>query len=290
VSTTVTHRYRLDDLRRLAAAVGIAAGLAPGRAHAMAAHLLWYDAAGAGFFGVGSLPVWLAALEAGRVDPKVVGEVKYERGALAVLDGRQGLPPLVLEHAAAVAVEKAREMGLALVRVAGIDRLGSAAAVTASVAAGPFAGFVMGPGELWSLAVPSPSGLPVVIDSGLGERIAGGRGTAARRAVPGRRSSEALPAPLDGFTRWASVLAPEGEWLVGAVAIAALEPLATFHERVEVSLRELGETPGRLVPEAWEAHRRKAHEHGLVIAAPAWKKLAHWAERLGVELPKPGDP
>jgi hypothetical protein len=69
-----------------------------------------------------------------------------------------------------------------------------------------------------------------------------------------------------------------------------LEPLATFHERVAVSSRELENAPGRLIPEAWERERRKAHEHGLVIAAPAWTKLTHWAERSGVEVPKPGYP
>ncbi len=291
MSTTVTNRYRLDDLRRFAVAMGIAGGLAPARAHALATHLLWYDAAGAALFGVGTLPVWLAAVEASRVNPKVVGEVKSERGALTVVDGQQGLPPLVLENAAGLTVEKAREMGLSLVRVARIDRLGSAAAVTAGIATGPFAGLVIGPGNLWSLALPAPDGLPVVIDSGLGAARSSGpaRGTARRRTVPVRRPTGALPGVLDGLANWASLLAPEGEWLVAAVAIAALEPMATFHERVGVSLRDLGDAPGRLIPEAWEAHRRKAYEHGLVIAASAWKKLAHWAERLEVEVPKPGD-
>jgi LDH2 family malate/lactate/ureidoglycolate dehydrogenase len=111
LSTTLTHRYRLDDLRRFATALGSAGGLPLARAQGLANHLLWYDAAGAAFFGIGTLPVWLAAIEAQRVDPKVVGEVKSERGALTVVDGQRGLPPLVLERGAGLAVEKAREMG-----------------------------------------------------------------------------------------------------------------------------------------------------------------------------------
>jgi LDH2 family malate/lactate/ureidoglycolate dehydrogenase len=292
VSATVTNRYRLDDLRRFATALGSAGGLAPARAQGLATHLLWYDAAGAAIFGIGTLPVWLAAVEAGRVDPKAAGEVKSERGALTVVEGQQGLPPLLLERAAGLAVEKARELGLALVRVAHIERVGSAAAVTAGIATGPFVGLVIGPSHLYSVALPSPEGLPVVIDSGLDavRTSSPGRGASSSRAGRARRPVSVTAESLDGVASWASVLAPEGEWLVGAIAIAALESLATFHERVLVSLREPGEAPGRLMPTDWEAQRRKAHEHGLVIAAPAWKKLVHWAGRLGVDIPKPGNP
>ena len=56
MSTTVIHRYRLDDLRRFAAALGAASGLVPLRALALASHLFWFDAAGAAIFGIGTLP------------------------------------------------------------------------------------------------------------------------------------------------------------------------------------------------------------------------------------------
>jgi LDH2 family malate/lactate/ureidoglycolate dehydrogenase len=291
VSTTVTHRYRLDDLRRFAVALGTAAGLPPARGQALAKHLLWYDAAGASLFGIGTLPIWLAAIEAGRVNPTAVGEVKSERGTLTVTDGHQGVPPLVLGWAADLAVQKAREMGLALVRVAHVDRIGSAAAVTAEIATGPFAGLVLGPGSLWSLALPSPEGLPVVVDSGLdgGRSRTASRGAARGRGAQGRRPGGPLPPVVDEFASWASVLAPEGEWLLGAIAIAALEPLATFQERVMQALRERSDAPERLHPADWSVERRKAHEDGLLVAAPAWKKLMHWAERLEVEPPKPDD-
>ena len=103
---------------------------------------------------------------------------------------------MVLEHAAGLAVEKAREMGLALVRVARIDRLGSAAAVTAGIATGPFAGLAIGPGDLLEPGAPFSAGLPVVIDSGLGAT----HGRQPARGTPrvGPRQSSGPRAALPG--------------------------------------------------------------------------------------------
>ena len=47
-----------------------------------------------------------------------------ERSATAVFDGRHGIPLLVLDRAAGLATEKAREMGLGLVRVANLEAPG----------------------------------------------------------------------------------------------------------------------------------------------------------------------
>ncbi len=107
MSTAVSPRFDFDDLRRFAAALGIGCGLTPARALAMASHLLWFDAAGAANLGTASLPDWLEAIENGQVDPRSMGRVVGERSALAVFDGENGLPPLLLERAAELAVEKA---------------------------------------------------------------------------------------------------------------------------------------------------------------------------------------
>src|SRR4051812_22334880 len=46
VSAAVIHRYGLEDVRRFATALGAAVGLTPARSAKLAAHLLWFDAAG----------------------------------------------------------------------------------------------------------------------------------------------------------------------------------------------------------------------------------------------------
>ena len=115
-----------------------------------------------------TLPNWLEAIQAGRIDQVALGRVPAERTGLAVFDGRNGVPSLILERAAEIAVEKARETAMGLVRVSNIGRIDSAAAVAAGMATmGPMAGFVLGPGSQWSMALPSPAGLPLVADSGL---------------------------------------------------------------------------------------------------------------------------
>src|SRR5262249_7152269 len=56
-------RYRLDDLRRFAAALAAGLGIAPARASALATHLLWFDAAGAAPLGVATLTDVLEQLD-----------------------------------------------------------------------------------------------------------------------------------------------------------------------------------------------------------------------------------
>lgn len=262
-------RFRLDDLRRFAAALGAGVGLAPERAMALATHLLWFDAAGAPLFGIGTLPDWLARIERGAVDPRSEGRIGTEHAASAVLDGQGGLPPLILSRAAGVAGEKAREVGVGLVRVTGLGPSGPAAAVAAELAIGPQVGLVLGPGPHQALALPTAEGLPLVFDSALA-------GEPAPPALP----VSSLIAP------WA-LLAPAGEVVVVAVVVTTMEPLATFHERLGVALKDRGDTPGRLLPGAWDALRREVRERGVPLGDAVLAELRRRAERLGLEPPSP---
>jgi len=285
------HRYRWDDLRRFAAALGSAVGLDRARGLALASHLLWFDAAGAARLGIATLPDWLEAMEGGQVDVRAVGRVIGERSALALFDGQNGIPPLLLERAAELAVEKARETAVGWVRVSRLAAVRSVAAVTAGIAVGPMVGLVVGPNRLWGMALPSGAGLPVVIDSalaaaGTGKSAAVSSEDASRPALS-RRDASAL---LESLGIAAEVLLPDQGWLVAAVSVPALEPLTTFHERVASALAGRTEAPGRLLPQAWDAHRRAAREQGVALAAPAWKALGDWARRLAVDLPRPVDP
>ncbi len=255
---------------------------------ALASHLLWFDAAGAGLFGIESLPSWLEAMTSGRVDPSAVGFVRGERAALALLDGENGIPPLILERAGELAVEKSRDAGVGLVRVANIAPTGSAAAVAARMAIGPVAGLVVGPAGLWSAAFPSANGLPCVVDSALSAEEAGADKKGASRTQSPKPGGPAVPPVWNGLASWAKMLAPEGSWLVAAVAVTNLEPLARFHERLDEWMQGMPAAKEYWAPAAWDARRREAEEHGVVIAAPVWKKLKHWSQRLAVDVPQPG--
>ena len=74
---------------------------------------------------------------------------------------------------------------------------------------------------------------------------------------------------------------------MAAVSVAELEPLAVFHERVAAVGLRMSDTPGRLLPEDWTDHRRRAQTQGIIVAPAAWKSLVHWARRLGVDVPEP---
>jgi LDH2 family malate/lactate/ureidoglycolate dehydrogenase len=264
-TTMADVRYRPDDLRRFAAELLAQAGLSPTRASALATHLLWHDAAGLPAYGVASLADWLERVERRAVDPAAEGRVIAEMTGTAVFDGQNGVPPLLLARAGGLAVEKAREAGLGLTRVLHVEPAGPAAAVAAEAAVGPYVGAVVGHDGSWSLAVPAPEGLPAVFDSSL----AGAAGAT-------------LPGPA---LSWAAPLVPENGWLVAAVAVGALEPLATFHERVADWLANQGDGSAMLRPDAWEARRREAREHGVAVDASVWERLTPWVERARAALP-----
>ena len=253
--------YRLDDLRRLAAGLGASSGLSPPRATAFASHLLWFDAAGAPKHGIASLPTWLDRLDGGEIDPRAEGKLGPEHPGTLVLDGQNGLAPLILARAAGLAVEKARDVGLGAVRVENLGPAGPPAAVAAEAAiAGPEAAAVLGPGPCWALALPSPAGLPLVIDPSLN----------APDSPP--------PAPL---APW-SLLVPAGGWLILALGIRSLESLNAFHERVASS------SPlGLLSPDAWDSRRRAILDHGLAPDPDAFAELARRAAALDLPSPKP---
>ncbi|MBX6314493.1 MAG: Ldh family oxidoreductase, partial [Isosphaeraceae bacterium] len=141
-------RFRLDDLRHLAAALGAGVGLAPSRAAALATHLLWFDAAGAASFGIATLPDWLERIAARQVDPRAEGTIGLERAGTANLDGQNGVGPLILARAASLAAEKARDVGVGLVRVTGLGPTGPAAPAAAEIAIGPEAAALIGPGPV----------------------------------------------------------------------------------------------------------------------------------------------
>jgi LDH2 family malate/lactate/ureidoglycolate dehydrogenase len=269
---SVTAHYRLDDLRRFAARLGAAAGLAPARASTLAAHLLWYDVAGAARWGLATLPELLDRIAAGELDPAAEVVVQKERSGTALVDGRRGLPLVVLDRAAGIATEKARDAGVGLVRVENVAAPGSAAVIAAEVTrVGPFLGAVLGPGPSRALAVTSGDGLAAVHDASL--------------SLVG---SPPYPDPFEACAAaWLGWLAPDEGWLVAAVSVEAMGGIDAFHSRVSAALKGRDENGGLLLPGPSDARRRAASEHGLAVAAEAWTELIGRAARLGVTPPAP---
>jgi len=133
-----------------------------------------------------------------------------------------------------------------------------------------------------------------VFDSELAGIEAGrtGTGTPARSrrhgGPPKPAMARLLPPPLDGVASWTGALVPEESWLVAAIAVAELEPLSDFHDRVGQWIQDLADSPGRLLPATWGDRHDEAHERGVAIAPSAWKELKHWANRFAVAVPSPG--
>lgn len=256
-----TVRLRLDDLRRLGTALGSAVGLPPSRAAGLTTQLIWFDTIGATSFGIATLMMILEQIERGEIDPRADGVIGSEHAATANLDGGSGVPAVVLARAATLASEKARDVGVGVIRVTGLGPLGSAAPLAAEMAIGPEAGLVLGPKGAWTLALPTSEGLPAVFDSAL--------------AGPNAPGSPPIVQP------W-GLLVPEGGWLVVALAVPALEPLVVFHERIDSVLRGELEPPGWLLPAPWAARRQAVREQGVPLDNETFDALRRGAERLGM--------
>jgi hypothetical protein len=296
--------YRLDDLRRFAVALGIGAGIPAGDASTLASQLLWYDACGVPRSGIGSLPAWLDQVTSKRINATARGRVVSERAALANLDGQNGLGPLILARAAEIAIEKARDAAFGLVRIGNLSSSPpiTATAVVADSATGPFACFALGPGGSRTLALPGEGGLPVVVDPLLSEATPvpeedgspkRKRASTRRQAAPStatgmtKLSQEANHSAIEAFFPWVEALAPDGGWLLGAIAVSALEPLTTFHERVTAISKAVSRFDNHGLTDSGMECRRRAREHGVAIEPAAWKSLKAKAQLLGVEFPHP---
>lgn len=255
---TATPAHHPDEIRRLAVALLTGVGLPAGLATELAGHLLWFDLAGFPQHGLATLPEWLGRLERREIDPQAAPRFSAERLGTAIVEAGAGPGPCVLREAARAAANKAREAGVALVRVTGVGPTGPPAPIAAELASGPVAAALLGPDGAWAIAAPSAGGPPSLADSTLADAHHG----------------QGPPLP------WTPLLEP-GDWLIHAVAVPALESLSALSQRVASC------PAGWLDPAACEARRAIAYEQGMTLAEPAWRILCDWAERLGVAPPTP---
>jgi LDH2 family malate/lactate/ureidoglycolate dehydrogenase len=175
--------FSIPDATQLAVGVLEAAGTPRAAARLVAAHLIDADACGYPSHGLSLLPLYVADLEAGRVDPETHGHWVLDAGPLLVFDAQRGLGRALVEPALRRAISAAASHGVAVLAVRQshhLGRLGAYAEIAAAsdLAALLFANVVgqdprvapTGAREARlstnpiALAVPSLSGAPVLLD------------------------------------------------------------------------------------------------------------------------------
>ena len=121
-------------LTDFAAAVLEAEAVPPDDARLVARCLVQAELWGHPSHGMLRLGWYVARIRSGVVDPAAKPETVVDRGALALLDGREGLGHVLTAHAASEAVRRAREHGVGVVGVRNSNHFGMAAHFTRMIA------------------------------------------------------------------------------------------------------------------------------------------------------------
>jgi len=100
-----------DELGRFIRDVLVAHGARPADAAVVAEGLVWANLRGGDGHGVSRLPRYVKLLADGEIDTKVEPRLTQDRGATFVLDCGHGFGPVAVMQAAALAVERAKQVG-----------------------------------------------------------------------------------------------------------------------------------------------------------------------------------
>jgi LDH2 family malate/lactate/ureidoglycolate dehydrogenase len=130
----VTHRVRPDRLAAFAGEVLAAAGVPEADAALVAGCLVQAELWGHPSHGLLRLGWYVARIRAGVVDPMATPETVADHGAVAVVDGREGLGHVLTAAAAREAVRRAREHGVGVVAVRNSNHFGMSAHYTRMMA------------------------------------------------------------------------------------------------------------------------------------------------------------
>lgn len=182
----MAHIY-LDELQHLAAAALAAAGANPDMAESTARALVHADSQGLVPQGVARVPGYAAHLRVGRAKGAARPRLAREHGGTALVDAGSGLAYPACALAAALAIERARQHGVAFVAVANSHHFGAAAYHLEAVAAAGLVGLAFGN---------SPAAMP----AWGGRRALLGTNPVAA-AFPRRRAAGDQPGPGRGHAR-----------------------------------------------------------------------------------------
>lgn len=152
--------YPAESLKGFAIALLEAAGAPPDNAAIVAEALVDADSEGLPSHGLLHLPMYLARIAGGSVDPRATGEIVVDQGARVTLDAGNGLGQVTAETACALAIARAEAHGLALVTVRNAFHFGAAGRFARRIALSGQIGIVMANTRAM---LPAPGGMEAVV-------------------------------------------------------------------------------------------------------------------------------
>jgi LDH2 family malate/lactate/ureidoglycolate dehydrogenase len=174
-------RFAADDLLSYATSVLHALDVPENDAHEVAACLLEADLRGVGSHGLVRLPVYGRRIRAGVVKARPDVRITSTSAATALVDGDNGLGPMVCNRAMEKAIETAATSGIGFVAVYHSNHLGSASYYVRKAVQHGFIGFAcsnappnMAPyggrtrflgTNPFALGIPVHNGLPLIFDA-----------------------------------------------------------------------------------------------------------------------------
>ena len=166
------HRYIRDVLVALGAKESDAAGVADG--------LVWANLRGGDGHGVSRLPRYLQMIKQGEIDTKAAPRLSHDRPATFVINSSQGFGPVACMQAAALAVQRAKAIGVCYGLVRATTHTGAIGRYAQWIAQQDCAALVLGAGvgpmafhgarvvsmgtNPIAIAVPTGTGAPMVFD------------------------------------------------------------------------------------------------------------------------------
>jgi LDH2 family malate/lactate/ureidoglycolate dehydrogenase len=212
------------DAQRLTSAVAdilAAAGIAAADAQVAAADLVAADLEGIASHGVMLLPMYVDRILAGSVSRRSAGEVVSDRGSVIVIDAGNALGQLTARQAVALAVARAREIGLAAVAVRNGFHFGTAGRYARMMAEQNCVGIVLS------------NTRPLMPASGGAEALVGNNPIAVALPSAGAFPVEAdmaLSATAMGKIRLAAAAGEPipGDWAIDADARPTTDPAAAI--------------------------------------------------------------
>jgi ureidoglycolate dehydrogenase (NAD+) len=177
-SINVSH----EELGRYIRHVLVAVGAREKDAAVVADGLVWANLRGGDGHGVSRLPRYLHIIADGEISRDAVPKITHDRGATFVLDCGHGFGPVAVMQAAAMAVERAKKLGVCFCLVRETTHTGAIGRYAQWIAGQNFASLSTGP---IAIAVPSGNG-PIVLDMAT-SAIANGK------ILQSRNTGQALP-------------------------------------------------------------------------------------------------
>jgi LDH2 family malate/lactate/ureidoglycolate dehydrogenase len=120
-------RYSWDTLQSFVGAIFESCGMQPGDAQLLAETLVQADLRGCHSHGVLRVPEYAARLKGGGIDPKGIPSVVREKGVAIVVDGGNSMGQIGSTFAMRRAIDRARELGVAVAAVRGSNHCGAMA-------------------------------------------------------------------------------------------------------------------------------------------------------------------